>query len=117
MTNRHPAGSNPAVTAASAKAGWRIKEFRDAVGCCNGTVHSLMNSGEIEFCKVGSMTIILTDPREFLRRKAAEQKAARNGGAVAKSATPRSPGRPRVGTRAYTPPPPAARVAAPAEQS
>jgi hypothetical protein len=72
-----PAGMLPAICEQHGgkmppKAGWRVREWAAAVGCCRAEVYLLLNRGELASVKVGRMRIITTGPDEFLA-KAAQQ--------------------------------------------
>lgn len=53
------------------RAGWRIPEWAQQIGCCRSTVYNLAKAGEIEIVRVGGLAIVRTDPAEFLASKAA----------------------------------------------
>ena len=56
------------------KCAWRIPEYAIALACSRSTVNNLIKRSEVETVHIGAMTVITTPPREFLARKAAEQK-------------------------------------------
>jgi len=50
----------------SAKVGWRISEFADAVGLCRASIYNLLADGKLKSVKSGSCRIIVTSPAEYL---------------------------------------------------
>jgi hypothetical protein len=111
---------------APGRVGYRVKEWGEAAGFSNGTVYNLIGADEIKVARIGRATVILDPPREFLERKAAEQRAARlakagtDEAATAPAPSPpvkRGPGRPRRVARREAAPPPAPLAAHPADRA
>jgi hypothetical protein len=48
------------------KSGWRVDEWGHATGVCRASVFNLLRDGRISRVKLGSMTIITTQPAAFL---------------------------------------------------
>jgi hypothetical protein len=60
---RHERNSGKGVEPAA----WSIPDWCRRVGNIHrGTIYNLFNRGEIQLAKVGSRTVITTDPEEFL---------------------------------------------------
>ncbi|GIL02689.1 MAG: hypothetical protein BroJett030_25880 [Alphaproteobacteria bacterium] len=65
---------NPAK--AEDRAGWRPKEWSLAAGVGRSMTYILMARNEIESVRVGRCRVIITAPREYLDRLAADQRDA-----------------------------------------
>jgi hypothetical protein len=52
---------------AASQAGWRIKDWGQAVSLSHSSVFNLLRDRRIEARKYGRSTIILTPPEEFLQ--------------------------------------------------
>ena len=48
------------------KAGWRVREWGDAVGLSRSSTFNLLKAGRLKYVKFGRSTIITTGPAEFL---------------------------------------------------
>jgi hypothetical protein len=68
---------NNAQKGPAAPAGWTIAEWCRQVGNINrGTIYNLFRRGEIRLSKVGTRTVVTTDPEQYL---AAHRVVARQG--------------------------------------
>src|SRR4051794_40672105 len=69
--------NNPAPVEAPSqrpsKAGWRVGEWSGDTGCSRSYTYELLAAKRIRFVKLGTMTIIVTPPAEFLASLGAEQ--------------------------------------------
>lgn len=55
------------------KAGWRVPRWCREADVGKSTTHALIKSGKLRSVRLGRARIILTSPREYLERLAAQQ--------------------------------------------
>jgi hypothetical protein len=68
MLNKGGSAQSPtAAPAGQTKAGWKVKQWADDVGCSVSRTWELIAEQRIESVKFGASRIILTPPGEFLR--------------------------------------------------